>query len=257
MLDYDLQRVEGLLLRHLNSVYKVLGQTVPDGFKSDEVQEMELYLREMLRHVDSSLVDEWERMRDPDYSPLQATGTAARGMGMKPPGADEALRDVTRDTKAFTSAIRTSIFTFLRAWAIDNHAAAVAALQSMSAPSAEPVEAVAPDADGMPERPGAPDAATDVVASDRAASAWTIERLRDLAAGYRHEHDRLRLDPEARNARHTYAAPAEDGQTWRVQQMLVDPEMHNDWVAEFRVDIAASREAERPVLTLVHLGPLA
>ena len=55
MLDYELQRAEGLLLRHLNSVYKVLSQTVPDGVKNDEVREMELYLRTLLRQVDSSL----------------------------------------------------------------------------------------------------------------------------------------------------------------------------------------------------------
>jgi hypothetical protein len=33
--DYELQRAEGLLLRHLNSVYKVLAQTVPDSAKTD------------------------------------------------------------------------------------------------------------------------------------------------------------------------------------------------------------------------------
>ena len=66
--EYDLERAEGLLLRHLNSVYKVLGQTVPDGVKTDAVREMELYLRDMLRQVDSSLLDEWERMRDPNYA---------------------------------------------------------------------------------------------------------------------------------------------------------------------------------------------
>ncbi len=43
VLDYELQRSEGLLLRHLNSVYKVLSQTVPDGSKTDEVVEIELY----------------------------------------------------------------------------------------------------------------------------------------------------------------------------------------------------------------------
>ena len=50
--EYDLERVEGLLLRHLNSVYKVLSQTVPDGAKTSTVLEMELYLRDMLRQVD-------------------------------------------------------------------------------------------------------------------------------------------------------------------------------------------------------------
>ena len=41
--DYELQRAEGLLLRHLNSVYKVLTQTVPDG-QERRGREMELYL---------------------------------------------------------------------------------------------------------------------------------------------------------------------------------------------------------------------
>ena len=55
--EYDIQRSEGLLLRHLNSVFKVLAQTVPDAAKTEEVREMELYLSAMLRQVDSSLLD--------------------------------------------------------------------------------------------------------------------------------------------------------------------------------------------------------
>src|SRR5438045_9009756 len=42
--DYELQRAEGILLRHLNRVYKVLAQTVPDTAKTEQAQEMELYL---------------------------------------------------------------------------------------------------------------------------------------------------------------------------------------------------------------------
>ncbi len=57
--------------------------------------------------------------------------------------------------------------------------------------------------------------------------------------------------------RHTYVSPSDDGEVWRVQQMLVDPEMTNDWVAEFEVDLAASREADEPVVTLRRLGSLA
>ncbi|HXK61951.1 MAG TPA: DUF3516 domain-containing protein, partial [Acidobacteriota bacterium] len=104
ILEYDLQRVEGLLLRHLNSVYKVLRQTVPDGFKTDAVWEMELYLRTLLRTVDSSLAEEWERMRDPSYQPTETVGRA--GMDLRPPGIEEEA-DITRDTKNFTAAIRT------------------------------------------------------------------------------------------------------------------------------------------------------
>ena len=48
-------------------------------------------------------------------------------------------------------------------------------------------------------------------------------------------------DPEARNVRHTYVKPAGDGALWRVQQMLIDPGAHNDWVMELDIDLAASR----------------
>ena len=155
VLDYELQRSEGLLLRHLNSVYKVLSQTVPDGVKTDEVREMELYLRTLLRQVDSSLEDEWERMRDPDYRPLAA---AARGEDLRPPGAEAAAPDITRDAKAFTAAIRTRIFTFLRAWAIGDHAAALEALDVASRPARPAAErmddgAAALGTRGLPRRP--------------------------------------------------------------------------------------------------------
>jgi hypothetical protein len=53
-----------------------------------------------------------------------------------------------------------------------------------------------------------------------------------------------------------YVLTAEDKRTRRVQQMLVDPEEHNDWVAEFEVDLGRSREAAEPVLRLVRLGSL-
>jgi hypothetical protein len=222
VLDYELQRSEGLLLRHLNSVYKVLSQTVPDGVKTDEVGEMELYLRTLLRQVDSSLEDEWERMRDPDYRPLAPA--ARRGEELRP-GVETTAPDITRDAKGFTAAIRTRIFTFLRAWAIGDHAAALDALDDP------------------------PPAETD-------ADAWTPERLRSALEEYRVDHERVRLDPEARNVRHTHVDPSDDRRTWRVQQVLVDPALHNDWMAELEVDLAASREANQPVLWLRGVGPI-
>jgi hypothetical protein len=38
--------------------------------------------------------------------------------------------------------------------------------------------------------------------------------------------------------------------------MLVDPEEHNDWVAEFEVDLAGSQTAKEPIIRLVRLGAL-
>ena len=217
--EYDLERAEGLLLRHLNSVYKVLSQTVPDTVKTGGVLEMELYLRDMLRQVDSSLLDEWERMRDPDYRPR---GVGGPGEEMRPPR-PEGPPDITRDPKGFTAVIRTRVFALLRAWSVGDDEAA---LQVLGTP-----------ADGESEP-------------------WTIERLRAAREGHRVEHSGLRLDPEARNLRHTHLEPSTDGATWRVQQMLVDPEGLNDWVAELEADLAASRAAAEPVLRLLRLAPL-
>ncbi|HEY5480988.1 MAG TPA: DUF3516 domain-containing protein [Verrucomicrobiae bacterium] len=215
--DYELQRAEGVLLRHLNSVYKVLGQTVPDAAKNDTVREMELYLGTMIRQIDSSLLDEWEKMRDPSYQ-------RAEIKEVRPPGAEEAAADVTRDTKAFTATIRNRIFMFLRGLVNRDFEQAVANLSSPQ------------DPDGAP---------------------WTADRLQQALDAYHAEHQYICLDPNARNIRHTYVIPADDQRTWRVQQMLVDPEEHNDWVVEFEVDLARSREAAEPVLRLVRLGSLA
>ena len=202
---------------------------MPDGVKSDEVSEMELYLRTLLRQVDSSLEDEWERMRDPNYRPL---ALAAGREPLRPSGVETTAPDITRDAKAFTAAIRTRVFTFLRAWTVGRHGAALDALD-------------APDAPALASPP-----------ADSDAEIWTTERLRSALEDYGVDHERVRLDPEARNVRHTHVDPSDDRRTWRVQQVLVDPELHNDWMAELEVDLAASREANRPVMQLVLLGPI-
>jgi superfamily II RNA helicase len=231
--DYELQRSEGLLLRHLNSVYKVLAQTVPDTAKNDPVREMELYLGTMLRQVDSSLLDEWEKMRDPDYERrIAAERGAIAGVDLRPPGAEEAAADITRDTKAFTAAIRNRIFTFLRGLVIGDLEASLGSLAMLS--SLKDSEASA----------------------GSQGEAWTPERLAQALSAYYTQHERICLDPNARNIRHTYVTPSEDKQTWRVQQMLVDPEEHNDWVAEFEVDLVQSRKSGEPAMRLVRLGSL-
>lgn len=213
---YELQRAEGLLLRHLNSVYKVLAQTVPDTAKNEALREMELYLRTMIRQVDSSLLDEWEKMKDPRFE-REETREA------RPPGADEAERDITRDTKAFTAAIRNRMFTFLRGLVNRDFEAALAGLDSMADPEGQD---------------------------------WTPARVEALLEAYHADHERICLDPNARNLRHTYVKVAEDKRTWTVQQMLVDPAEHNDWVAEFTVDLAASRQAGEPHVRFLRLGSL-
>jgi superfamily II RNA helicase len=215
--EYDLERSEGLLLRHLSSVYKTLRQTVPEASKTDTLLDMEFYLRDMLRQVDSSLLDEWERMMDPDYEPGEA------GPELRPERPAGPL-DVTADARAFTAAIRARVFAFLASWAKGRDDAALAQLD---------------------------------VATDANEAAWTEERLKAARAAHAAEHGGLRLDPEARNQRHTHVKVADDRSHWRVEQMLVDTADQNDWVAEWQIDLAASREREAPVLRLLRLEPLA
>jgi superfamily II RNA helicase len=214
--DYELQRAEGVLLRHLNSVYKVLAQTVPDAAKTDTVREMVLYLGTLIRQVDSSLLEEWEKMRDPSYQRVETKE-------VRPPGAEEAAADITRDTKAFTAAIRNRIFSFIRGLVNGDFEQALTHLTSPE------------DPDGRP---------------------WTGERFEQVLEAYYAEHERICLDPNARNARHTYVLPSEDKRTWRVQQMLVDPDGHNDWVAEFEVGLDESRKGGEPALRLRRIGSL-
>jgi hypothetical protein len=177
---------------------------------------MELYLGTMIRQIDSSLLDEWEKMRDPDYQ-------RAETKEVRPAGAEEADRDITRDTKAFSAAIRHQIFAFLRDLIIGDFESALAHLASPA------------DPDGQP---------------------WTQNRLAESLAAYHTGHKYVCLDPNARNVRHTYVTPSEDKKSWRVQQMLVDPEENNDWVAEFEVDLSASRTLGEPSLKLRRLGSL-
>ena len=255
--DYELQRSEGLLLRHLNSVFKVLAQTVPDAAKNEQMREMELYLGDMLRQVDSSLLDEWEKMRDPNYQ-------RAEMKEVRPAGAEEAAKDITRDTKAFTAAIRVRIFTFLRGLVVGDFDSALGMLEASLAMD---VRSGTPDLSGsapnlssaLPTEVGVPSERSMVrgVPVDADDNHWTVGRLAAALDTYHTDHQQLCLDPNARNARHTYVAPSEDKKTWRVQQMLVDPEEHNDWVAEFEVDLAASRTANEPVLRLRRIGSLA
>ena len=74
---YGLARSEGLVLRYLADAYKALRQTVPEDAKTEELVDLIEWLGELVRQVDSSLLDEWERLRNP-------TEERRRGGGRRP-----------------------------------------------------------------------------------------------------------------------------------------------------------------------------
>ena len=77
---YGLTRSEGLVLRYLADAYKALRQTVPEDGKTEELIDLIEWLGEMVRQVDSSLIDEWERLRNPDPAEVRR-GRVAAGVG--------------------------------------------------------------------------------------------------------------------------------------------------------------------------------
>ncbi|WP_159940084.1 DEAD/DEAH box helicase [Nocardiopsis sp. FR6] len=96
---YELARSEGLVLRYLASAYKALNQTVPDDAKTEELRDLIEWLGELVRQVDSSLLDEWEQLTNPE----------AEAPAEDEP-AEERVRPVTTNARAFRVLVRNEMF---------------------------------------------------------------------------------------------------------------------------------------------------
>jgi superfamily II RNA helicase len=59
---YDLARSEGVVLRYLTDAYRTLRDSVPPAAVTDELEEITQWLGETIHGVDSSLLEEWERL---------------------------------------------------------------------------------------------------------------------------------------------------------------------------------------------------
>ncbi|WP_137846246.1 DEAD/DEAH box helicase [Microbacterium sp. 2FI] len=66
---YQLARSEGLVLRYLSDAYRAIRQTVPTEAQTSDLLDIIAWLGELVRQVDSSLVDEWEALINPVADP--------------------------------------------------------------------------------------------------------------------------------------------------------------------------------------------
>ena len=121
--EYDLQRSEGVLLRYLSDAYKTLVQTVPEAYRDERLDDVIAFLRATVRGADASLLDEWERMRDPAYR-IAAPDERAALAALPPPRA--ARPD--EDPRAFAARVRNELHRLLRALALKRWDDARAAL---------------------------------------------------------------------------------------------------------------------------------
>ncbi len=100
---YQLARSEGLVLRYLADAYRALRQTVPDEAKTEELTDVVEWLGELVRQVDSSLFDEWEKL-------AAGADLTAGDSDLGPPPIDRGPAGVTRNARAFRVLVRNAMF---------------------------------------------------------------------------------------------------------------------------------------------------
>jgi hypothetical protein len=170
---YGLARAEGIVLRYLADAYKALRQTVPEEARTEELTDLIEWLGELVRQVDSSLIDEWERLRDP--------GSEASAPGDEKPPA------VTSNVRAFRVLVRNALFRRVELAAL-RHYSELGELDAESGWDADAWEDVLSEYyeqhDEIGTGPDARGPAMLIIESGR--DSWTVRQIFDDPAG---DHD--------------------------------------------------------------------
>jgi superfamily II RNA helicase len=202
--EFSLARSEGVLLRYLTQAYKMLVQTIPDAAKTDELLDIIAFIRAIVAHVDTSLLQEWERMLHPPEA-------------VAAPGAEKRLKHLGEDPRAFAARVRAELHALVRALALREWDDAVASVR------------FDPD------------------------DTWRPERFEAAMAEYFAEYPELRWGHEARFPKFTLLTATGD-RTWRVRQVMVDPEGDNSWALEGDIDLTRDPFPEGPLVALRTIG---
>src|SRR5690606_7448937 len=175
---YGLARSEGLVLRYLTDAYKGLVQTVPEDAKTEDLLDLTEWLGELVRQVDSSLLDEWEQLRHPTEPAAGAPARPPAGTGAAPAG-------ITGNPRAFRVMVRNELFRWVELLA----RRAYAELATRSGPgwTAEAIEAAMAgywdehDDIGI----GAAARGTALFQVAESPGGWTVRQALDDPAGHR------------------------------------------------------------------------
>ncbi|QMV85463.1 DUF3516 domain-containing protein [Corynebacterium hindlerae] len=110
---YGVGRSEGVALRYLTDAWRTLQHSVPREYLTEELEDIIVWLGELVRQIDSSLVDEWAQLADPD-APISAD-TVARELafGVEDPTA------LSANPRALKIMIRNAMFRLVELFAYE------------------------------------------------------------------------------------------------------------------------------------------
>ncbi|GAA1146461.1 DEAD/DEAH box helicase [Ornithinicoccus hortensis] len=227
---YQLARSEGVVLRYLTDAYRTLRQTVPESYRSEELDDLIHWLGETIRQTDSSLLDEWEALTDPDLV-AAAAARAAEGVPLAP------TRPITGNERAFRVMVRNAMFRRVELVSRDE-VEALGALEAAVAQLTEPAREPLLSSEDWDEALEAyydehGSVGTDADARGPAMLAITPERG---------------PQPGVREVPGVASSGPAEVRLWQVRQTIADPEGHHDWVIEATCDLDASDEVGEPVL---------
>ncbi|WP_404445324.1 DUF3516 domain-containing protein [Microbacterium marinum] len=173
---YELGRSEGLVLRYLSDAYRAIRQTVPAEARTDDLLDLIEWLGELVRQVDSSLVDEWQALVNPTDEPDAAIVPPA------PPS-------ILTNRRAFVVLVRNELFRRVQLAALQDDDALEALDPAVDWPAA--LDAYYDDHDEI--LTGGPARSPSLCVIDESEpGVWRVEQIIDDPAG---DHDwRIRAE---------------------------------------------------------------
>lgn len=170
---YQLARSEGLVLRYLSDAYRAIRQTVPAEAQTDDLVDVIEWLGELVRQVDSSLVDEWASLVNPAADP-------------EAPVVPPAPPSVLTNRRAFVVLVRNELFRRVQLAALQRDEDLVALDPDVDWPAA--LDAYFEDHDEiLTGGPARSPRLVEIDETDAAATGlWRVEQIIDDPAG---DHD--------------------------------------------------------------------
>ena len=254
---YDVGRSEGVILRYLSDAYRMMRQVIPEEIMTEELEAMISWLADLIRSVDSSLLDEWEAMMNGEEL-VEAEEVSSTVGAERAFGADESgVVAFTANRHAFRNAVRRALFNFVELMSrddVDGLERATAQAVDNDGLFAEAAPWTGDDWDHALERYWAEHDWIDI---NQGARSQALCALEEHISG----EDILALMPfsarDNANQRSRFEALARTvdevpaGSVWLATQTITDPEGNMDWRIAALVDLAASDKEKRAVLTVL------